>query len=482
MESAVNYNAAAGACGLSVHGKLEAYLEALRPVATADPDFLAHLTAWNARSAKVRDSLAALPAISLAYAPPHTADRENAYACMADLAPRDLIRALKFHRSIQGKQFTARNDTQAFVARYLRSFERDGDVLLSRRVYLHRRSLDTLYRFYHLPMPPTMLAALRSNDHGIAFAVKMVGQIDPTQAATLIRELSIPFLAYSYALGRLLENHDAAVAVVDTMSAAELTTNMKMFERRGLLNAPAVRAAIEQKLAKPKARGSAQKLTRAADAMQNTEMRARVEKARENAIDASYRPRGNALILGDRSGSMRQSIEVAKLIAGALARYVDGKVYLCWFNSAALIADVTGMDTGAIAEKSHMINAAGGTNIGIGLQTAIERGYDIDAVFVVSDGEDTVYESFARQYTAYEKRTQGKRPVVAFFECNGGRDNLKESLTRHDIDFTHFDFRSGAVDYHSIPDLVRTVRFDRHGLYQEIMDTPLRKLKLPVLD
>lgn len=114
-EAEVNYTAAAGACALSTHGELNVYLDALRPTATADAEFFAHLVAWNARSAKVRDSLAALPAISIAFSA-DARHRENAYAHLAELSPGEVM-----------------NDTERKALRYAAALvENEGNCQLAR--------------------------------------------------------------------------------------------------------------------------------------------------------------------------------------------------------------------------------------------------------------------------------------------------------------------------------------------------------------
>jgi hypothetical protein len=95
----------------SAHGKLDEYLTIGRQAAIEDPDFFAHLVAWNHQHGQIRDAKIALPVIALAMldvnrllaskaAPAHLADGgrdvyvENALAHIADLRPRELARVL----------------------------------------------------------------------------------------------------------------------------------------------------------------------------------------------------------------------------------------------------------------------------------------------------------------------------------------------------------------------------------------------------
>src|SRR5712691_9221674 len=79
------------------HGNLSVYVHDALPAAQADLDLFAHLTAWNHRQSKVRDSKVAFPALALrGLQKTDTAYAENAVAHMVSLNPRELIRSYQF--------------------------------------------------------------------------------------------------------------------------------------------------------------------------------------------------------------------------------------------------------------------------------------------------------------------------------------------------------------------------------------------------
>src|SRR6266850_1881417 len=82
----------------SPHGKLNEYLPLGSKAVDQDPDFMAHLIAWDADKGQVRDAKVALPVVFLRGYGINKSDEllDNAYAHLAKLNPRELLRAYRF--------------------------------------------------------------------------------------------------------------------------------------------------------------------------------------------------------------------------------------------------------------------------------------------------------------------------------------------------------------------------------------------------
>src|SRR5690242_950921 len=78
----------------SPHGNLKEYLDVGLQAARLEPDFFAHLIAWDATRGQVRDAKVALPIISLVALPNDLI--ENSWAHLAKLNPREFLRAYRF--------------------------------------------------------------------------------------------------------------------------------------------------------------------------------------------------------------------------------------------------------------------------------------------------------------------------------------------------------------------------------------------------
>ncbi len=108
----------------SPHGSLKEYIPICREAATQEPEFLAHLIAWNASKGQVRDAKVALPLVSLSVPsfPDELAD--NSFAHLAKLNPRELLKAYRF--ALELKLPTKMRRVRNLVTLYLQQLEADG--------------------------------------------------------------------------------------------------------------------------------------------------------------------------------------------------------------------------------------------------------------------------------------------------------------------------------------------------------------------
>jgi hypothetical protein len=122
----------------SPHGKLDEYLQVGVVAASQEPEFFAHLIAWNAQKGQVRDSQVALPIVSLRTwsVPEGDALLENSYAHLAKLGPREFLRAYQFARQtkLPGRMRKLKN----LVTLYLQQIE--GEAHWQRIALQHRRT------------------------------------------------------------------------------------------------------------------------------------------------------------------------------------------------------------------------------------------------------------------------------------------------------------------------------------------------------
>jgi hypothetical protein len=127
-ERALDRRAVIAALARSEHGNLAGYIPVGLDAARREPEFLAQLVAWNHGRGTVRDAKVALPVLALTsllagdHAPltldAKEAFADNALAHLADLGPRELLRAVEFARTLKVDRIMRR-----LVVRYLRDLE-----------------------------------------------------------------------------------------------------------------------------------------------------------------------------------------------------------------------------------------------------------------------------------------------------------------------------------------------------------------------
>lgn len=478
MESKLRKQTVISELTKSPHGKLEAYQSVGSVVAREDPEFLAHLIAWNQKKGQVRDAKIALPVLAIRTTdgvPGRGEFLENARAHLALQDPRTLLRGLAFARELKVRNGAIR----PLVLRYLR--EREAKVRWwTRTAVQHRESVKALYAHYGIK-PSTMADQILFKRHypgGSVFEViSQLKNMEPVAAASAVVKYKIPFLVAKGALGKGLQDTDVLLAVIKGMTPAELVTNMQALEKLGVKQVPALRAAMQEALAKAaesrKSTTPSLKATRAQAAVTDEATKAKLGALQEKQLK-ELEVDGDWLVLGDKSGSMEHAIDLARTVAATLAKAVKGEVRLTFFDTMPRSVDVTGKTYEEILQATRHVSAGGGTAIGAGLLQAVESGFVPDGIAVVSDGEENCVPSFASLLKQLVER-EGKQIPVYFYRVRGGHNNFSASMAANGMDLQEFDLTGGA-DYYSLPNLIRTMRANRYSLVQEILDTPLKTL------
>lgn len=457
----------------------KAYASVMGTAAQEDALFFAHLVAWNHIKGQVRDAKVALPVIALKHAGGDADYVENALAHLADLRPREFLRAREFAQAVG----TPQRLLDRLTERYLRDLEKDY-FNWERTAIQHRETLLSLYSRYHVKPAEFAKRILfeKSYAPGSRFAVlRDLKTGSAVQIAAAIGEHRLPFLAVRAALGKRLAEPDVLVAVIARMSPTELVTNMKALEKLDVKNIPAARAALEEALGraatKKGASATALKASVAAAAQDDEVLAGKLKVLQEKQLD-QLSIDGNWLVLGDRSGSMSTSIELAKVVSGTLARMVKGNVYLVFFDTAPLFFDVTGKTLEEIQQITKGIKDGGGTSIGCGLQTILDRKLSVDGIAVVTDGGENNTPYFSAVYPKY-CAALGVEPTVYCYATAGYSMGFEDLCKRTQIDVQRFDV--SKADYYSLPNVIQTMRVGRYSLLDEVMAQSLKTVDM-VLD
>lgn len=460
----------------SPHGDLAEYEDVGRMAARDEQEFFAHLIAWNDVRGNIRDSKVALPVLALT----GTIEREfieNAVALIAKLRPRDFLRALDYARTVKAPDRLLRR----LASRYCYDLEADPTKWVETAL-LHRHTLKSLYARNHFGSTNAeAVLFLREGRPAVFDVVKNIARsqdqraslapaMTPGEVAGAIRTLRIPFLIARGAAGKLCDEPVVLAAIISRMSPTDVQTNLKWIERRAGKDDAQVKAELSR-VVKRSGRSTATplKATKAVEHIDDEAVKTEVKAAQEQALNALGNIEGRWLLLVDKSGSMSQSIGIGREIASLLARMCP-EVHLVFFDSNPREFDVTGKTLAEIEAMTKHVTSGGGTDIGCGLRYAVEKGWEIDAIAVVSDGGDGGINTFPASY-----RRLGNEPPVYFYKLNGDADRWSDRAVAADIDVQTFDLR-GSVDSYSLPTLVRTMRAKRYALADEILATPLRTL------
>lgn len=462
----------------SPHGAVEQYQDMVQKAARQEPEFLAHLIAWNLQKCEVRDALVAIPAYSLSV-PEFPQDlRENSLACLATLSPRDFLRAMELAFKVRclGNGMAL----ERLVKWYVRGIESNW-ARWERAYLVDRKSVRSLYSKFRLhpgPVQRDIIFEDKYPEKSILSKLKMLPLMSPEEAAGTIMHHRIPFLTVKGCLGKNIKHESVLLALIKTMTPQELAANTKFLEKRGLTTNPVLKVAYQEALEKataPKARKKAGslKFNKAMEHVQDDVLKARMEKAQESILNQKM-VEGCWAILADRSGSMREAIEKAREISDILARTAE-KVYLIFFNTSPTFFDVTGKTLAEIQKISKNMTGNGGTSYSCGIDYLINNNLDVDGIAMIGDGEDGA-SNVPGRLKAFEKKFDHE-PTIYFYETAGGTNSLSRTLSTSGVEFEHIDMRTKKYDYNSLAGLVQTMRVNRYSLADEILDCPLKTLE-----
>jgi len=468
----------------SPHGKLDEYIVIGQQATRQEPEFFAHLIAWDRVKGQIRDAKVALPIVSLSLGTLPTDLAENSLAHLTLLNPRELLRAYRFALQIKvpGNMHTLRR----LIAAYL-SEKEENWPRFERLALQHRKVLKELYALTHSNCGSKAQAILYGNDRklkqklsypaGSLFEiVARLKDMSAAEAAGTIIERKIPFIIARGALGKKANEPDLVLALLERMTPNEIINNTQAFQRMGVKTNPALRGAFDAALKRASASTTnVLKASRAAEAIEDEETKEKLRGVQERQIQKLGGVEGNWLVLGDKSGSMAECIEVARHVAATLAKMVKGKVFLTFFDTMPTALDVTGMSMDTIKSATRHVTANGGTSIGCGLLRTLERKEVVDGIAVISDAEENEPPFFADVYKKYSEFV-GKEVPVYLYLLGRKPHAFGQLMSRAGFDLQEFDLPR-QVDYYSLPNLIQSMRTNRYSLIDEIMETRLLTLR-----
>lgn len=485
VEQVIDQKHMIGVLTKSAHGDLKAYLVDGLLAVQQDPEFFGHLLAWNHRKGSIRDSKLALPVVALMNDSLPRALQENSLALLADLPPFLFVRAMDFAR----EQGVMSRTLRRLVTRYLRDLEADRRTW-DRVAVQHRDALRRLYGLFHVAPGGGTKDQPSHEDVGVMkhqakvgkfAAVRTLSGLPALQIGAVVAQHRIPFLIARGALGARAKESDVALALIKSMSPAELVTNTRALVRLGVKTDGVLRAAFEEGLAragkKPRKGVASLKATKAAEILKAEDpvLSTKLHALQETQLRQMGGIEGDWLVLADRSGSMAHAIEVARQVSGVLARMVQGQVHLVFFDTAPRAFDVTGQTYEQIKGLTALVAPGGSTSIGCGLDYVRRAGRTVDGIAIVSDGGQNHPPDFPTVYGKYVKEFDIE-PTVYFYKVPGDPDTLTKGCQQANIPLETFDLRNQQIDYYSLPALVQTMRVNRYLLADEILATPLATL------
>lgn len=450
-----------------------------------DPDFASKAMVYLYRTSAIRDQQDAA-VITLLQSSPHYGLRNAGQALfgldfyntrntegLKALPPYRLLRIWQYIRNsslkAQRQMRKVMNDWLDFVEPQPERF--DNIVLLN------RSEMSQLYQWLHRKPPVRYqvwlglykkLGETTALPTGSIFeAVNEIGKTaDPVEKAKLVLKYKIPYTIASSLLPK--KNAAAHVALISAMSPTEAANSISWVEQSGILEIEEVKAAFLAKIALAKDVTSMKH--RQSSKAKNAEVAAVVEAAKDVAVAKAVKITRPTVLLIDISSSMEQAIEIAKEFAVFIGSRLESAdlLYMVAFNDYAREIKPQSLAMSDVEHEMRLLRSGGSTCIGIGLQTAVEKGFEPEQVVIITDGG----ENRSPRYGEVVSRLDVATVVVGVGAYNMA---FHTELERRDQRVTFLPYTaSGRNDYYLFEQVAAILSGQgKKSLVQTIMDIEL---------
>ncbi len=495
-------------------------------IMTQDPRFYVQLAAWYADEGEVRDHKEMFVInLSLSAFPGH---RDVGLALLSQMPPYQVGRVVDFIKGkvvnrtvkrggrnevISEKQGLSRNVPRSMrteIMRYLR--EREGDrEWFDSTVLQARRAMKRLYAGLHIPPSDRVQAILFDEsppEDSRLFALKAIaGARTAAEQARAIVDHKIPYRVASSVIKHLTPA--VMVALIHQMTPQELINNLGSLKRHGAMDNPEVKVLIEEKIerAKTDVRVSAFKAKKAIEAAGvSGDMAKQLDAVTETRVKAKGKIVRSTALLIDKSGSMKEAIEIGKRVAALIAGICEAELFVYAFDTVGYLIDGTqewksgtvrkflsGLMGGSADKKGPEvakegdkptlsdwekafsgIKAGGGTSCGVAVEMMRRQKQAVEQIVMVTDEEENESPRFVETLKRYSQELN-VAPHVIFVKTRGAFGVLEAECQRERIPFDTYQFEG---DYYALPNLVPLLtRPSRLDLLLDIMAYPLPRRK-----
>jgi hypothetical protein len=508
------------------HRNLGAVYPVHREILTQDPRFYVRLAAWYADEGEVRDHKEMFVVnLSLSDFPGH---RDVGLALLRQMPPYEVGRIVDFIKgkdvtrsvrregrseAVSEKQGLSRNVPRSMrteIVRYLR--EREGDrEWFDSTVLQARKAMKRLYAGLHIPPSDRGQAILFEESppaDSRLFALKAIaGARTPAEQARAIVDNKIPYRVASSVIKHLTPA--VMVALVNQMTPQELINSLGSLKRHGAMDNPELKALIEGKIeqAKTDVRVSAFKAKKAIEAAGvSGDMAEKLDAVTEARVKAKGTIVRSTALLIDKSGSMKEAIEIGKRVAALIAGICEADLFVYAFDSVGypidptqarkagpvrkLLSGLMGGTAGTTEEEAARegrkpnladwekafagITAGGSTSCGVALEMMRRQKQAVEQIVMVTDEEENQSPLFVETLKRYSQELN-VAPHIVFVKTRGALNQLENQCQRERIPFDTYQF---AGDYYALPNLVPLLtRPSRLDLLLDIMAYPLPRRK-----
>jgi hypothetical protein len=366
------------------------------------------------------------------------------------------------------------------VVRYLREREADPDWF-DGSVMIARKSLKRLYALNHVKPGERAQHVLFDEDPppgSRLHALRVLSRAEtPAEQAQAIIDNAIPYRVAATVVKQMTPT--ILLALIERMSPQELINNIASLSKRGAMENPDLKAAIEQKLeqARTADRVSAFKAGKAvesAGAMISADVKAKLDSVADTQVKAKGRINRPTALLIDKSGSMSLAIELGKRIGAMISTVCARELYVYAFDTIAYPIQRGGDDLASWERALLGITAGGGTSCGAAVEVMRLKSQYVEQIILVTDEGENAAPLFAPTLLKYRESVKAD-PAVCVVRVPNSTTSIETACRSAGVSVDVFQF---GGDYYALPNLIPLLsKPSKLELLMEILEYPLPERK-----
>ena len=443
------------------------------------PRFYPHLAAWHFKYGRIRDhNVSFAAALCLA---DYEQERNVGLALLREMNPRQVVQVLQLIDSTKnqvsdGRFYNVPRSVRTEIARYLREREATP-VWWDKAVLSAREAMKQLYISLHIAPDARAQLYLFDDDpqDGVLSVIKMLPTMsDPLTQAKVIVDWEIPWPIATSVVKTITP--EIMIALVNSMTPAQVLSNMKSLKTIGALDNPDLKAMIQSKIkksGKDKRVTSGRMEVAVREGGLDQEFTEIVRDAEDQNIKGGLRITKPTGICIDISGSQRETIEFGKLLLSTIVPAMGDETasYQYAFNDVGDEIKINERTVRGVEMAMRGVEPNGMTAYGIPIRAMKTRKQIVEQIVFIGDEGENKPPAFENEIREYITQT-GVTPAIIMVRIGNVSETVIENVCRKlKIEFHAITYDGDEYTLQQVANLLSAPSLA--DLVMKIMDFPL---------
>ena len=313
-------------------------------------------------------------------------------------------------------------------------------------------------------------------DSSAAMVKELAKAVDPVEQAKIIVANRVPYRVAATVITAM--SPPVIAALIEVMTPQELINNIGSLTKRGAMENEDLKGLISAKLDVAK-KSKLVAALKSLEAVKASPMSADIQKQLEDVADIQMKSKGRitrpTAIFVDKSGSMKEAIELGKRIGSLLSAVMDAPLYVYAHDTMPYPITCDGKDLAAWEKAFSGIKPSGWTSMGCAIQALLSKKQFVEQIVLITDEGENRAPYFFDMLDKY-KKAMNVDPSIYIVKTTGATTRLEDQGNLKGITIDAWQF---AGDYYGLPNLIKFLtKPSKLELLMEIMAYPLPTRKI----